>query len=81
MTSSLLLGLGTGLTSALLYGSVFTGSMFAVVLFYLSALPLMLVGLGWGWRTAAIAATAGFIAPFGFFRLSSHAFSQQRERH
>ncbi len=74
MTGSLLLGLGTGLTSALLYGSVFTGSMFAVVLFYLSALPLMLVGLGWGWRTAAIAATAGFIAEVAFFSLELGAF-------
>jgi hypothetical protein len=62
MTGTVLYGLGAGLTSALLYGSVFTGSTLAVVLFYLAPLPLMLAALGWGWQTAALGALAGALA-------------------
>ncbi|NND49038.1 MAG: DUF2232 domain-containing protein [Rhizobiales bacterium] len=62
MTGTLFIGLGAGLTSSLLYGSVFTGSSLAIILFYLAPLPLMLAGIGWGWRGAAVGAVAGAIA-------------------
>ncbi len=62
MTGTLFIGLGAGLTSSLLYGSVFTGSFLAIILFYLAPLPLILAGIGWGWRGAAVGAVAGAIA-------------------
>jgi hypothetical protein len=44
-----------GVASALLFASATTGALFALPLFYLTPLPLFLVGLGWGTTSAAIA--------------------------
>jgi uncharacterized protein YybS (DUF2232 family) len=53
--------------SALLYLSVVTGGMGALILAYLAPLPLLMVGLGMGFRPFAIAATAavGVVGLFG----------------
>ena len=57
MNSPLLIGIGAGLVSAVLFASTMTGSLLAVALFYITALPGFLAGLGWG-TTAAMACAA-----------------------
>jgi hypothetical protein len=60
MPYALLIGLGAGLVSAVLFASASTGTILGLfVLFLLSPLPLAIAGLGWGWATAAVAAGAG----------------------
>jgi hypothetical protein len=55
--TSLLLGLGAGAVSALLFASAASGTLIGVlVLFLLSPLPVAITGLGWGAMTAAVAA-------------------------
>src|SRR5918911_510597 len=56
----LIVGIGAGLASALLFASATTGGLFArLFLFLLAPLPGMLAGLGWGWLASAAAAVAG----------------------
>ena len=43
----LLIGLGAGIVSALLFVSLASGSLLSIALFYLAPLPIMLAGLGW----------------------------------
>jgi hypothetical protein len=54
MLGIVLTGLVAGLASALLYATVIAGSPIAIVLFYAAPLPLMIAGLGWNHRAAAI---------------------------
>ena len=58
MNRALLMSIGGGVLSALLYLSVVTGGMGALILAYLAPLPLLMVGLGHGLRSFAVAATA-----------------------
>lgn len=63
MTAPLLIGLATGLVSALLFAQASTGTMLGLfVLFFLSPLPVAIAGLGWGWVAAATAAIVGATA-------------------
>ena len=66
MTKALLMFIGGGVLSALLYLSVVTGGMGALILAYLAPLPLLMVGLGAGFRPFAIAATSA-VAVVGLF--------------
>jgi len=60
MPTLLLIGIGAGLVSALLFASASTGTVLGVlVLFFLSPLPVAIAGLGWGWMAAALAAASG----------------------
>jgi hypothetical protein len=60
MPFALLIGLGAGLASAVLFSSASTGTMLGLfVLFPLSPLPVAIAGLGWGWTVASAAAAAG----------------------
>jgi hypothetical protein len=59
MNSPLLIGIGAGLVSAVLFASTMTGSVLAMVLFYITALPGFLAGLGWGTQAGLIAALTG----------------------
>lgn len=59
MNSPLLIGIGAGLVSAVLFASTMTGSMLAMALFYITALPGFLAGLGWGTQAGFIAALTG----------------------
>lgn len=60
MPYSLLIGLGAGLVSAVVFASATTGPMFTrLLLFLLTPLALFLVGLGVGPMTAVIAGIAG----------------------
>ncbi len=58
MVNILLIGIGAGAASGLLFASLITGSMLGVMLFYLAPLPLLLAGLGWGYLSAAAGALA-----------------------
>ena len=63
MKINLLIGLGAGLVSAMLFASASTGTVLGLfVLFFLSPMPVAIAGLGWGWRAAAAAAFAAPIA-------------------
>jgi hypothetical protein len=63
MPSGFLIGLGSGLASALLFYSASQGGgWLGLMLFCLTPLPPMLSGLGWGWLTATVGAAAGAIA-------------------
>jgi hypothetical protein len=74
MYSGLLIGLGTGLVSALLFFSAaHGGAWLGLMLFFLTPLPPLLAGLGWGWLPAAAGGLAGALAialfgspPLGF---------------
>jgi hypothetical protein len=62
MQLGLLIGIGGGLASALLFYSAARGSpMLSTLLLLLTPLPTLLAGLGWGWLAAAAGALAGAI--------------------
>jgi hypothetical protein len=69
MKQILIVGLGTGVASALLLAApIASGSVLALLLLYLSPLPIMLAGLGWShWAglIAALVAAAILGALFG----------------
>jgi len=63
MPYTLLIGLGAGLISAVVFASATTGPLLMrMLLFLLTPLPLFLAGLGLGPITAAIAGIAGAVA-------------------
>ena len=60
MQFGLIIGLGAGLASAVLFYSAARGSpLIGTLLVLLTPLPSMLAGLGWGWLPAALGALAG----------------------
>jgi hypothetical protein len=60
MRQGFLIGLGSGLASALLFFSAARGGgWLGLLLFVLTPLPPLLAGLGWGWLPAAAGAVAG----------------------
>lgn len=59
MTHNLLIGIGAGLVSALLFGVLLKGTALAITLYLLAPLPILIVGLGWSHRAALAAAAAG----------------------
>lgn len=61
MRSPYLIGFGAGLVSAVLFASAATSSVLAFALLYLSPLPTLLAGLGWGWIAAGVAALSGAV--------------------
>lgn len=66
----LLIGLGAGIVSALLFFSLASGSAMSIALFYLAPLPIMLAALGWSHVAALIAAVtaaAGLGIGVGFW--------------
>ncbi|HEY6028238.1 MAG TPA: hypothetical protein VIV09_15170 [Pseudolabrys sp.] len=62
-----LVGIGAGAAAALLFASVTSGSLLAVVLFYLAPLPIMIAGLGWSHWAALLAALVGSLAVVAIF--------------
>jgi Predicted membrane protein (DUF2232) len=62
MPIGFLVGLGSGLASAILFYSAARGSpLLSTVLLLLTPLPTLLAGLGWGWLSAATGAVAGAV--------------------
>jgi Predicted membrane protein (DUF2232) len=60
MRNPFLIGLGLGLVAAVVFFSASTGPLaIRFTLFFLTPLPLVLAGLGWGWPTAALAGVFG----------------------
>ena len=72
MMPNFLIAFGAGATSALLFASVASGSLLAILLFYLAPLPILIAALAWTHWTAlaaALLAAAGLgvaIDPFFF---------------
>jgi hypothetical protein len=69
MVQILFIGFGAGVASAVLYASTLSGSMLAILLAFLSPLPILIAALGWShWAglVAAITASAGLAAVGGF---------------
>lgn len=71
MKSPIFVGIAAGLASALLYGSIASGTVMAALLFYFASLPLFIAGLGWGIGSVALAAgiaalSGAIIAGFKF---------------
>jgi hypothetical protein len=58
----ILIGIGAGLVSALLFATVIRGSLLAILLFYLTPLPIAIVSLGWQHRSGIAATMAGALA-------------------
>lgn len=71
MYTQLLTGVGAGLASALLFAVVITGSPAAILLSYLSPLPIFIATIGWRHRTGLTAVITGVIASMIVFRFSS----------
>lgn len=70
MMQILLIGLGAGAASALLFASVASGSILSILLFYLAPLPIMIAAVGWShWSGlfAAFVAAVGLSSVFGAF--------------
>ncbi len=74
MSQIILISLGAGAASALLFAAVASGSLLAVGLFYLAPLPILLAGMAWshiaGAAAAAIAAIALGVLLGSWFALS-----------
>jgi hypothetical protein len=69
MTQIVLVAIGAGAASALLFASVATGSIVATFLFYLSSLPILIATLGWSHLAGllgAVLAAAGLGLTLGF---------------
>lgn len=62
MAQVLLIGLGAGAASALLFASIVSGSPLAILLFYLSALPLMLAAIAWSHLAGLFALVFGTLS-------------------
>ena len=71
MMQMILVGVGAGLATALLFASVASGALISIPLFYLSPLPILIAALGWSHWSALIAAViaGGGLALFlgGYF--------------
>jgi hypothetical protein len=70
MAQTILIGIGAGVAAALLFASLASGSLVAILLFYLAPLPILIAGLGWShWAglIAAICAAASLAVVFGTF--------------
>ena len=77
MTQLVLIGIGAGAATALLFASVASGSLISVLLFYLAPLPILIAALGWShWAAliAAVFASAGLAAVFGSFMFAAFLF-------
>ena len=62
MNVQIILGIGAGLVSALLFAAVGTGSIPAMLLLYLSPLPILIVSLGWHHLLGLLALAVGGFA-------------------
>ena len=68
MTHNIVLGIGAGLVSALLFGVLLKGTGLAITLYLLAPLPILIVGLGWSQRAARAAAATGSLVVMGMMQ-------------
>jgi hypothetical protein len=80
MTQILLIGIGSGAASALLFASPLSGSAFSVVLSFLASLPILMAAIGWRHRAGLVGLVTGSlglaaaVSPwFGFIFLTGVA--------
>ncbi len=72
MMQLILIGIGAGVATALLFASVASGALLSIFLFYLAPLPILIAALGWSHWAALIAAfsaaagLASVLSPFFF---------------
>ncbi len=69
MAQSLLIGVGAGVVAGLLFASLASGSLLAVLLFYLAPLPILIAALGWSHIAGIVAAITGAVALLFAFNL------------
>lgn len=69
MVQILLVGFGAGLTSALMFAALASGSPFSIVLFYLTPLPILLAGIAWNHLAGAVAAVTAAVLLGAFLGL------------
>lgn len=62
MMMNLLIAIAAGCASALMFASISSGALIALLLFYLAPLPLMLAAIGWGPISAALGGVAAGLA-------------------
>jgi hypothetical protein len=62
MANVFLIGIGAGAASALLFASIVSGSPLAILLFYLSALPIMLAAIAWSHMAGLFAVLFGALS-------------------
>ncbi len=77
MMQMILIGIGAGAATALLFASVASGSLISVLLFYLAPLPILIAALGWSqWAglIAAVFASLSLAAVFGPFFFAAFLF-------
>ena len=74
MVQIFLIGIGAGLTSALLFASIASGLLISLALFYLAPLPIMIAGLGWSHWASIIAALVASTGLSVTFTTSSNLF-------
>lgn len=67
MAQTIFIGIAAGLAAALLFLSPASGTFLAFPLFALTGLPIAIVGLGWGFVAAGVAALAGAAVIFVAF--------------
>jgi len=67
MMQIVLIGLGAGAASALLFATVASGSWLSVFLFYVSPLPIMIAALGWSHLAGLIAAISAAVVLAAIF--------------
>jgi hypothetical protein len=67
MMQIVLIGIGAGAAAGLLFASVTSGSLLAVLLFYLAPLPILIAALGWSHWSALIAALVGAVSLASIF--------------
>jgi hypothetical protein len=70
MLQLLVIGVGAGVVTALLFASVASGALLSIFLFYLAPLPIMIAALGWSSLAGligAVTAAAGLAFTFGTF--------------
>jgi hypothetical protein len=62
MAQIILIGIGAGVAAALLFASLASGSLFALLLFYLSPLPILIAAMGWNYIAGAVAALSAAVS-------------------
>lgn len=67
MGQTIFIGISAGVASALLFGTLASGTLLSVPLFYLSPLPILLGALGWSHLAGLIAAVTAALLLGAFF--------------
>jgi hypothetical protein len=69
MANVFLIGLGAGAASALLFASIISGNVLAILLFYLAALPIMLAAIAWSHMAGLVAVIFGAFSLAAVFNI------------